>query len=89
MPALIASVRAAKSQEQPALRFQTAREMFQEMAEDTPYVLAPYLIEGAKTKMDAPPKFGKTTFRNYLIRCLLNGEPCLGYPAPARRMTQA
>ena len=44
-------------------------------------IVAPYFHAGTTTKIDAPPKKGKTTLRNYFISCALHGHECVGYPA--------
>ena len=46
----------------------------------TDFVLPPYLVAGAIADLTAPPKEGKTRFRNYLIACTVHGSSCLGYP---------
>ena len=38
-------------------------------------------VAATLTDVTGAAKIGKTRFRNYLIRCLIRGESCLGYPA--------
>ena len=65
-----------------ALAFRTAAEIAQAAPDTVPAVCAPYLLASSVTKLDGPPKRGKTTLRNFLVGCVLRGESCLGYPAP-------
>jgi len=82
MPELLASVPPAGGKTPTAhLVFQTPVDLFATRERHLDYVLAPYLIADALTDFTGPAKAGKTRFRNYLIRCLVNGESCLGYPA--------
>ena len=84
MPALLASVETATPKPTPAaLAFVTPAELRAAGQLQINYVLAPYLIEDTLTDFTGAAKIGKTRFRNYLIRCLIGGESCLGYPASA------
>ena len=83
MAALLASVSHPREPARLALQFHTAKEITLAAPEATPYVCEPHLVKGSKIKLDAPPKLGKTTWRNYQIRCVLLGESCLGYPSPS------
>ena len=83
MAALLASVGDAtpKRTPTPALSFVTPAELRADTKVEITYVLPPYLIAGTLTDFTGPAKVGKTRFRNYLIRCAVQGISCLGYPA--------
>ena len=83
MAALLASVETATPKPKPApvLSFVTPVELMADRQTHLDYVAQPYLIAGALTDFTGAAKIGKTRFRNHLIRCLIRGESCLGYPA--------
>ena len=85
MAALLAGVAPAtpKASRVPGLAFVTPVDLMGDRQAHLDYVLAPYLIAGAMTDFTGRAKEGKTRFRNYMIRCLILGESCLGYPAGA------
>ena len=84
MAALLASVETATPKPTPAvLAFVTPAELRAAGQVQINYVLAPYLIKDTLTDFTGAAKIGKTRFRNYLMRCLIRGESCLGYPASA------
>ena len=62
LPALIASVRTTKSHEPPALQFQTAREMFQTMAEETHTCWPPISFRALRRKWTHRPNSAKPLF---------------------------
>ena len=82
IPALLASVENAtpKPTPTPALSFVTPAELRADTKVEINYVLPPYLIAGTLTDFTGPAKVGKTRFRNYFIRCAVEGVSCLGYP---------
>ena len=61
--------------------WRTAREVCSAAPAEPTLIVAPYFHAGTTTKIDAPPKKGKTTLRNYFISCALHGHECVGYPA--------
>ena len=81
VPALLASVEPGTSAPARSLAFVTPAELCAGRQIDLDYVVAPYLIAGTLTDFTGRAKVGKTRFRNYLIRCAVQGVPCLGYPA--------
>ena len=85
IPALLASVETVTPKPTPApvLSFVTPVELMADRETHLDYVLAPYLIADALTDVTGAAKIGKTRLRNYLIRCSLRGESCLGYPPSA------
>jgi len=56
-----------------------------ETAPATPdLIVPPYIFAGATVKVDGYPKIGKTTLRNYLIRCALTGHSAFGFATPEK-----
>lgn len=50
------------------------------MTEERPDVIAPYIVKGSITELDAYAKRGKTSFVLYEIGCIVFGVECLGQP---------
>ena len=65
----------------PVIVWRTAREVCSAAPPEPELIVAPYFFAGATTQIEATPKRGKSTFRNYFIRCALRGRSSLGFPA--------
>ena len=64
---------------EPVVRWRTAREICTHAPAEPELIVAPYFYAGATTQIVATPKRGKSTLRNFFIRCGLRGVSSLGY----------